>query len=79
MAGPLWTGVPVVHGPVDQVYGYFLYEINLLNQYFQEFCKEAPVFFCNQPAVHGLYGFLQLGPWFSNSIYRLALGLQFYT
>ena len=35
---------PVVHDPVDQVYRDFLYEINSLNQYFQEFCKEAPVF-----------------------------------
>jgi hypothetical protein len=62
MAGPLWTRVPVVHDPVDQVYGDFLYEFNLLNQYFQKFYKEAPVFLCNQPAVHGLYGFLHLGP-----------------
>jgi hypothetical protein len=48
---------PVVHNPVDQVYGDFLYEINSLNQYFEEFCKEAPVFLCNQPAAQVLYRF----------------------
>jgi hypothetical protein len=34
----------VVHGPVEPVYENFFNEINSLNQYFQEFCKEAPVF-----------------------------------
>ncbi len=46
-ASPPWTEMPVVHGPVDPVYGNFFNEINSLNQYFQEFCKEAPVFLCN--------------------------------
>jgi hypothetical protein len=47
-AGPPWTGAPVVHGPVDSVYGISLMKII---RYFREFCKEAPVFLCNQPAV----------------------------
>jgi hypothetical protein len=31
--GPWWTEPGAVHGPVDRVYGNFLYEINSLNQY----------------------------------------------
>jgi hypothetical protein len=42
------SGGPRPRGP--SLWG-FLYEINSLNQYFQEFCKEAPVFLCNEPAV----------------------------
>jgi hypothetical protein len=38
------SGGPRLHGP--SLWG-FLYKINSLNQYFQEFCKEAPVFLCN--------------------------------
>jgi hypothetical protein len=38
------SGGPRLRGP--SLWG-FLYEINSLNQYFQEFCKEAPVFLCN--------------------------------
>ena len=47
VAGPLWTEIPVVHGPVDPVYGNFFNEINLLIRYFQEFCKEAHMFLRN--------------------------------
>jgi hypothetical protein len=48
-AGPPWTEIPVVHGPVDPVYGNFFNEIKSLNQYFQEFAKKPLCFFVINP------------------------------
>jgi hypothetical protein len=48
-AGPPWTEIPVVHGPVDPVCGNFFNQINSLNQYFQKSCKEVPGLLGNQP------------------------------